>query len=89
MAGAGVLKHFSGMRLPYATQWYLGFWCDGGNTWDEPQDARLDDTYLGAALTILLDTPMGPIEAGYGRSSSGRGTLYKQAGIPFAQPFNP
>jgi NTE family protein len=89
MAGAGVLKHFSGLNLPYATQWYLGFWCDGGNTWDDPQFARFDDTYLGAALTVLLDTSLGPIEGGYGFNSIGWGTFYLQAGIPFAQPFNP
>lgn len=89
MAGLGVLKHFSGLSLPLANQWYLGLWGDVGNTWHNPQAARFDDTLYGGALTLLLDTAMGPIEAGYGRSSTGRGTIYLQAGIPFSHTYNP
>jgi len=88
MAGAGVLKHVAGLNLPYATQWYVGGWIDAGNTWEKTEDARLHDLYLGGALTLLLETAMGPAEVGYGYSSTGRGTFYLQAGIHFAQPFN-
>ncbi len=88
MAGAGALFHVSGLQLPYAAQWHLGAWFDVGNTWDQPSDASFRDLILGGALSVLLETPLGPIEVGYGRSSSGRGTAYLQAGIHFAQPFN-
>ncbi|MEN8006572.1 MAG: patatin-like phospholipase family protein [Candidatus Krumholzibacteriota bacterium] len=88
MAGVGLLYHLSGMNLPFATQWYLGGWADTGNTWDSPESARLADFKLGGALTFLMDTAFGPLEAGYGRSDNGQGTFYLQAGIHFAQPLN-
>ena len=76
------------MNLPFATQWYLGGWVDTGNTWENPENARLDDFKLGGALTLLMDTAFGPIETGYGRSDNGHGTVYLQAGIHFAMPAN-
>jgi NTE family protein len=88
MAGVGILNHVSGLNLPYALQMYVGGWFDVGNTWEKPEYARLDDLLAGGALTVLLETAFGPLEFGYGRSSSGRGSLYLQAGIHFAQPLN-
>jgi len=89
MGGAGVLYHLAGLKLPYMPQWYLGGWMDVGNTWQEPEQATWRDTYWGGAITLLVETPLGPIETGYGHSSIGRNTIYLQAGIQFAQPFNP
>jgi outer membrane translocation and assembly module TamA len=86
MVGAGVLYHLAGLRLPYVTQWYLGGWADLGNVWQRPQDMRLDGLELGGALLLMAETALGPLELGYGYNSRGRGTVYLQAGVHFAQP---
>ena len=88
MAGAGVLYHVAGMELPYTTQWYVGGWIDAGNAWPRPQDVRLDEADIGGAVTLLLETALGSLEMGYGYNSSGRGTIYLQGGVHFAQPFD-
>ena len=89
MGGAGVLYHIAGLELPYAAQWYLGGWVDVGNAWEQAEQATWRDTYTGGAATLLIETPIGPFETGYGYSSMDRGTFYLQLGIHFAQPFNP
>jgi NTE family protein len=88
MAGAGVLYHLAGMRLPYMPQWYLGGWIDAGNAWALPEEVRWDDSEVGGALTLLLETALGPLELGYGYNTVGRGTVYLQGGVHFERPFN-
>ncbi len=88
MGGAGVLYHLAGVNLPYMPQWYLSGWVDVGNTWEQPEQAVWRDTYLGGALSLLVETPIGPMEAGYGQSSSGSNSIFLQAGIHFAMPLN-
>ena len=88
MAGAGALYHVAGMRLPYTLQWYLGGWIDAGNAWARPEDIRWDDSEIGGAVTLLLETMLGPLEMGYGYNSVGRGTIYLQGGVHFEKPFN-
>ena len=88
MGGAGVLYHLAGLNLPYMPQWYLSGWVDVGNTWDQPEQAVWRDTFVGGALSLLIETPVGPMEAGYGQSSSGSNNVFLQAGIHFALPLN-
>jgi NTE family protein len=88
LGGAGVLYHLAGMKLPYTTQWYLGGWVDVGNAWAGPEEMRWDNLDVGGAMTLLLETALGPLEMGYGYNSVGLGTIYLQGGVHFERPFN-
>jgi NTE family protein len=83
MAGAGVLYNVAGLELPYMTQWYITGWFEAGNVWSGPEYMRWDNLETGGAVTLLLETMLGPLEMGYGYNSAGRGTVYLQGGVHF------
>jgi NTE family protein len=86
MGGAGVLYHVAGVNLPYMPQWYLCGWVDVGNAWDRLEDAAWRDSHAGGALSIMVESLIGPVEGGYSRSTRGDDSLFLQAGIHFARP---
>ncbi len=88
LASLGWLHRLGGGDLPFASKTYLGLWLDAGNVWLDSQDAALNDLIYNGAITLLLETPLGPFHVGYGRADNGRDAFHIDFGIHLASPAN-
>jgi len=88
VASLGVLQRLGGGSLPFASRYYLGFWFDVGNTWAESSDATFADLKYNGAVSLVLDTPLGPFELGFGLAEQGQYAFHFDFGIHFASPAN-
>ena len=88
LATASWLHHLRGGDLPFASRAYLGLWLEAGNTWNTSQAATLDDLRYCGAISLLLDTPVGPFHLGYGRSTMGNDAFHLEYGIHLSSPRN-
>lgn len=84
----GLLQRLGGGSLPFASRYYLGLWFDAGNAWEQPADASLADLVYCGALSFILDSPLGPLEVGYGLAEGGDYAFHLNFGIHFATPSN-
>jgi NTE family protein len=88
LASVGWLHRLGGGTLPVASRTYLGFWFDTGNTWFDTETARLDDLIHSGAVSLLVETPLGPLHLGYGRSDRGHSAFHLDFGIHLGTPVN-
>jgi NTE family protein len=88
LASAGWLHRLGGGALPFASRSYLGLWVDAGNVWFDQAEARVDDLLLSAAVSLLLETPLGPLHLGYGRTDDGSDAFHVDFGIHLGTPAN-
>ncbi|MBD3220603.1 BamA/TamA family outer membrane protein [bacterium] len=88
LASVGWLHRLAGGALPFATRSYLGLWLDAGNVWFDEQDVGLDDMIYNAAISLLLETPLGPLHIGYGRADDGNDAVHLDFGVHLGSPVN-
>jgi NTE family protein len=55
---------------------YAGVSLEYGNVWDNRRDISARDSILGGSIWVGVDTPIGPVYAGYGRSEDDVGAFY-------------
>jgi len=88
LASVGWLHRIGGGELPFSNRTYLGVWADAGNTWLSASDASFDDLIYSGAISLLFETPLGPLHFGYGRSEQGNDAIHLDFGIHLASPPN-
>jgi NTE family protein len=59
---------------------YIGASLEGGNVWQDSSDISLDSLIYAGSAFLGVDTPIGPLYLGYGRSDTGEGSLYLYLG---------
>ena len=69
------------LRLPYRLYLLGNF--DYGNVFSEYQKIRIKDFRKGWGAALSLDTPVGPIDVGYGNAEDMPWRLYLNAGLRF------
>ena len=84
----GVMQRLGGGTLPFASRYYLGFWFDVGNTWASTVDASFRNLRYNGAVSFIMDTPLGPLEIGYGQAEHGDYAFHLQFGIHISSPVN-
>jgi NTE family protein len=62
---------------------FAGVSLEYGNTWETRSAISFDDALLGGSVWIGLDTPVGPIYGGYGRTEEGSSSFYLVLGRIF------
>ncbi|MGI9259726.1 MAG: patatin-like phospholipase family protein [Gammaproteobacteria bacterium] len=55
---------------------YAGVSLEYGNVWENRHDISSRDSLLGGSIWVGVDTPVGPVYAGYGRSEDDVGAFY-------------
>ncbi|MET0232667.1 MAG: patatin-like phospholipase family protein [Rhodanobacteraceae bacterium] len=60
----------------FSTPFYIGASLEGGNTWRDKSDVRLDSLSFGGSAFIGLKTPLGPVFLGYGFAEGGHEAVY-------------
>jgi len=88
LASVGWLRWIGGGELPFSNRTYLGLWFDTGNTWYVSKDAAFDDLIYSGAISLLFETPLGPLHLGYGHSEGGNNAFHLDFGIHLASPPN-
>jgi NTE family protein len=88
LASVGWLHRLGGGNLPFSSKTYLGLWADAGNAWFDSRDASLGDLIYNAAISLLFETPLGPLHLGYGHADDGRDAFHLDFGIHLASPAN-
>lgn len=69
--------------LPVDLPVYLGVAVEAGNVWRDRSDMALNDTVKAALVMMGVDTPMGPLFAGYGRTEDDDNAFYLKLGHLF------
>ena len=62
---------------------YLGMSLETGNVWQSSAEMSFKDTLSAASVLAGLDTPVGPIYVGYGKSTGGTASFYLRLGRLF------
>jgi NTE family protein len=88
LASVGWLHRLGGGSLPFASRSYVGLWLDAGNVWFDDDAVRMDDVITSAAISLLLETPLGPLHVGYGRADDGNDAFHLDFGIHLGSPVN-
>jgi NTE family protein len=78
--GASFYRRINDLALLPA---FVGFSLEYGNTWESRSAISFDDALLGGSLWLGLDTPIGPIYGGYGRTEEGSSSFYLVLGRIF------
>jgi len=55
---------------------YAGVSLEFGNVWDSRSDISIGGSILGGSVWVGVDTPVGPVYAGYGRAENDRSAFY-------------
>jgi NTE family protein len=84
----GLVQRLGGGSLPFASRYFLGLWFDAGNVWAGTSEASLSDLRYCGAVSLILDSPLGPLEFGYGLAEAGNYAVHLNFGIHFATPAN-
>ena len=87
-ASVGYMQRLGGSDLPFASKTHVGVWLDAGNTWWDEDDATLDDLIYSAAVSLMFETPLGPLHVGYGRSDDGQDAIHLDFGVHIGTPVN-
>jgi NTE family protein len=88
VASVGWLHRLGGGTLPVASRASLGFWFDVGNVWFDSEDPRLGDLIYNGAVSLLIETPLGPLHLGYGVADGGQSAVHLDFGIHLGSPAN-
>jgi NTE family protein len=87
-ASIGYMQRLGGSDLPFASKTHVGVWLDAGNTWWEEEDVQMDDLLYSAAVSLMFETPLGPLHMGYGRSDDGQDAIHLDFGVHIGTPVN-
>jgi NTE family protein len=71
------------LRLSLPLMLYLSGRYDLGNVYGSADDIKLSNVLHGAGVFLALDSPIGPLEIGYGFSDHDSEQLYVRAGFDF------
>jgi NTE family protein len=61
-------------------QSYIGGSLEAGNVWQDTADVSLDNSIIGGSAFLGLDTLIGPVYLGYGRTDTGESSIYFHIG---------
>lgn len=61
-------------------QSFIGGSLEAGNVWQDTSDVSLDDSIIGSSAFLGLDTVIGPVYFGYGRTDTGESSIYIHLG---------
>jgi NTE family protein len=61
-------------------QSYIGGSLEAGNVWQDTADVSLDNSIIGGSAFLGLDTPIGPVYLGYGRTDTSESSIYIHIG---------
>ncbi len=86
LGGVGWLHRLRGSRLEFLGPTRLGLWLDAGNTWFEQDLVSARDLRVCGAVSLLLETALGPLHLGYGRADDGNDTFHLEFGVHLATP---
>jgi len=75
-----LMRRMGDVQQLFSLPTYLGVSVEAGNAWDQRRDFGLDDLIYAGSLYLGVDTPLGPMFLGYGRSSSDRSAVYLNFG---------
>jgi NTE family protein len=83
-AAAALLAYYRVGELPRAAGrgWYAGVSAETGNAWARRADARLGDLRKAGSAFLGLDTVIGAMYFGYGRTAGGESSFYVFLGRP-------
>jgi NTE family protein len=59
---------------------YVGGSLEAGNVWQDSNDISLNNLIYAGSAFVGVDTPIGPLYLGYGRSDTDEGSLYLYLG---------
>jgi NTE family protein len=59
---------------------YIGASLEAGNVWQDTADASLDNSIIGGSAFLGLDSVIGPVYLGYGRTDTGESSIYIHIG---------
>lgn len=68
---------------PDYLEWYISLRYDLGGIWNKYTNLNIKDFMHGAGVIISLNTPVGPIQVGYGRMDRDKDRIYLSAGYTF------
>lgn len=69
--------------LPIDLPVYVGISAEAGNVWNRHQDISTGDLIASGALLLGVDSPLGPLYFGYGKSQDGNSSFYLRLGRVF------
>lgn len=79
-AGLIGLIYMRRLRQSRFMQSFIGGSLEAGNVWQDTADVSLDDSIVGGSAFLGLDTVIGPIYFGYGRTDTGDASVYFHIG---------
>jgi NTE family protein len=79
-AGLVGLVYMRRLQHSRLLQSYIGGSLEAGNVWQDTADASLDNSIIGGSAFLGLDTPIGPVYLGYGRTDTGESSIYFHIG---------
>ena len=59
---------------------YIGGWLEGGNVWQDRDEADFDDLIFTSTFFIGLDTRLGPVYLAAGQAEEGQNKVYVSVG---------
>jgi NTE family protein len=59
---------------------YIGGSLEAGNVWQDTADVSLDNSIIGGSVFLGLDTLIGPVYLGYGRTDTSESSIYIHIG---------
>ena len=75
-----LMRRMGNVQELFALPTYLGISLETGNVWQQRSDFDLDDLIYAGSLYLGVDTPLGAVFLGYGRSNSGQAAVYLNFG---------
>jgi len=68
---------------PDYLEWYISLRYDLGGIWNKYTNLNVEDFIQGIGAVISLNTPVGPVQVGYGSMDRGKDRFYLSAGYKF------
>lgn len=69
--------------LPVDLPVYLAISIEAGNVWQSPSDFSINDLIYSGLVALGVDSPLGPVYVGYGRSENNQSSFYLKLGRIF------
>jgi NTE family protein len=79
-AGLALLVYLRRLQHSRFLQSFIGGSLEAGNVWQDTSDASLDNSIIGGSAFLGLDTPIGPVYLGYGRTDTSESSIYIHIG---------
>jgi len=75
-----LMRRMGEVQELFALPTYLGISLETGNTWQRKRDFKWNDRINAGSVYLGVDTPLGPMFVGYGRSDEGNSAVYLNFG---------